>query len=192
MDARFRGHDINVGEKMIIQLYFVMILSLAMVCGYGCGIKKPRLYVVDRPRVDQANTGNAGYLKNEEKDAPEIAGRPTRKIYVLEFEKKKQPEAGVQKSGNAATVAANEEAASSPGLSQVQVDEVATSGLGVTASGANVTEYTVEKDDTLQKIAKKVYGSYGKWTKIYDANKDIIKNPNVLRQGMKIVVPAGE
>ena len=45
------------------------------------------------------------------------------------------------------------------------------------------------KDDTLQKISKKVYGSHGKWTKIYDANKDKIKNPNFVKPGTVITIP---
>ncbi|MBF0595345.1 MAG: LysM peptidoglycan-binding domain-containing protein, partial [Candidatus Omnitrophica bacterium] len=50
-------------------------------------------------------------------------------------------------------------------------------------------EYKVEKDDTLQKISKKVYGSYSKWTKIYDANKDVIKDPNRLKPGITLKIP---
>ena len=50
-------------------------------------------------------------------------------------------------------------------------------------------QYTVMKDDTLQKISKKVYGSHGKWTKIYDANKDKIKNPNFVKPGTVITIP---
>ncbi len=50
--------------------------------------------------------------------------------------------------------------------------------------------YTVQKDDTLQKIAKKVFGSYGKWYKIYEANKEKIKNPNVLKPGTVLTIPA--
>jgi nucleoid-associated protein YgaU len=50
--------------------------------------------------------------------------------------------------------------------------------------------YTVQKDDTLQKISKKIYGSYGKWYKIYEANKDKIKNPNILKPGMVLTIPS--
>ena len=50
--------------------------------------------------------------------------------------------------------------------------------------------YTVQKDDTLQKISKKLFGSYGKWYKIYEANKNKIKNPNLLKPGMVLTIPA--
>jgi len=49
--------------------------------------------------------------------------------------------------------------------------------------------YTVQKDDTLQKISKKVYGTYAKWYKIYKANKDKINNPNVLQPGTVLTLP---
>jgi nucleoid-associated protein YgaU len=57
-----------------------------------------------------------------------------------------------------------------------------------------IEQYTVQKDDTLQKIAKKLYGSYSKWPLIYDANRDVIKDPNFLKPGitLKIPVPAGD
>jgi nucleoid-associated protein YgaU len=51
------------------------------------------------------------------------------------------------------------------------------------------TSYEVQKDDTLQKISKKFYGTYKKWKKIYDANLDIIKDPNRIKPGMTIKVP---
>jgi nucleoid-associated protein YgaU len=59
------------------------------------------------------------------------------------------------------------------------------------ANGGNLQEqtYVVQKDDTLQKIAKKVYGSYGKWYKIYEANKSKIKNPNILKTGTVLTIP---
>lgn len=48
--------------------------------------------------------------------------------------------------------------------------------------------HTVVKGDTLSSIAKYYYGSSFKWRLIYDANKDVIKNPNVLRVGMQLKV----
>jgi len=49
--------------------------------------------------------------------------------------------------------------------------------------------YTVQKDDTLQKISKKIFGTYAKWYKIYKANKDKISNPNVLKPGTVLTIP---
>ncbi len=49
--------------------------------------------------------------------------------------------------------------------------------------------YTVQKGDVLGTIAKKVYGSTKKWQKIYDANRDLLKDPNALKVGMKLRIP---
>jgi nucleoid-associated protein YgaU len=47
-------------------------------------------------------------------------------------------------------------------------------------------EYTVEKGDSLSKIGK----AYGvSWQDIYEANKDIIKNPDLIEVGWKLKIP---
>lgn len=50
--------------------------------------------------------------------------------------------------------------------------------------------YTVVKGDCLWNIAKKYYGDGSKWTKIYNANKSKIKNPNLIYPGQKLTIPA--
>lgn len=49
--------------------------------------------------------------------------------------------------------------------------------------------YTVKKGDCLWNIAKKYYGSGSSYNKIYNANKNIIKNPNLIYPGQKLVIP---
>jgi nucleoid-associated protein YgaU len=49
--------------------------------------------------------------------------------------------------------------------------------------------YTVVKGDSLSKIAKALYGSAGKWKAIYEANKDIIKNPDLIYPGQVLRIP---
>ncbi|HEX4934197.1 MAG TPA: LysM peptidoglycan-binding domain-containing protein [Gemmatimonadaceae bacterium] len=49
--------------------------------------------------------------------------------------------------------------------------------------------YTVVKGDTLARIAKHLYGDASKWHAIYDANKDIIKNPDLIHIGWVLRVP---
>jgi nucleoid-associated protein YgaU len=53
------------------------------------------------------------------------------------------------------------------------------------AEGA-VTEYTVVGGDSLSKIGQK-YGV--SWQSIYEANKDIIKNPDLIQVGWKLKIP---
>ena len=49
--------------------------------------------------------------------------------------------------------------------------------------------YTVQKGDTLWKIAKEVYGKGSAWTRIHEANKDVIKNPDLIQPGWKLRIP---
>ncbi len=49
--------------------------------------------------------------------------------------------------------------------------------------------YTIKRGDTLSAIASAHYKDAGKWKKIYDANKDAIKDPDVLIPGTRIIIP---
>jgi|RhiMetdeSRZDD1v2_1073273.scaffolds.fasta_scaffold45011_6 nucleoid-associated protein YgaU len=54
------------------------------------------------------------------------------------------------------------------------------------AQAADMEEYTVKKGDSLSKIAS----HYGiKWKDIFEANKDIIKNPDLIQPGWKLKIP---
>ena len=50
--------------------------------------------------------------------------------------------------------------------------------------------YTVVKGDCLWNIAKKFYGNGSKYTVIYNANKDKIKNPNLIYPGQVLTIPS--
>ena len=49
--------------------------------------------------------------------------------------------------------------------------------------------YTVVKGDTLSKIAKQFYGNANRWKRIYEANTDQIKNPDLIKPGQVLVIP---
>ena len=49
--------------------------------------------------------------------------------------------------------------------------------------------HVVVSGDTLWAIAKKYYGNGSQYTKIVNANKDKIKNPNLIYPGQKLVIP---
>lgn len=49
--------------------------------------------------------------------------------------------------------------------------------------------YTVQKGDSLSKIAKEVYGDFKKWEKLFEANKEVIKNPDLIYPGQQIRIP---
>lgn len=51
------------------------------------------------------------------------------------------------------------------------------------------TKYTVKSGDTLSKIAKQHYGDAGKYMKIFDANKGLLKDPDKIQVGQELVIP---
>jgi len=49
--------------------------------------------------------------------------------------------------------------------------------------------HIVKSGDTLGKIAKHYYGNAMKYTAIFDANTNILKNPDVIHPGQELVIP---
>ncbi len=49
--------------------------------------------------------------------------------------------------------------------------------------------YTVAKGDSLSKIAKEIYGKSSLWKLIYEANRDVIKNPDLIQIGWVLKIP---
>lgn len=49
--------------------------------------------------------------------------------------------------------------------------------------------YEIVSGDTLGKIAKRFYGSASKYMRIFEANRDIIDNPDRIYPGQKIRIP---
>ena len=49
--------------------------------------------------------------------------------------------------------------------------------------------YTVEKGDCLIKIAKELYGDAKMWKDIYELNKGLIKDPNLIYPNMQLMLP---
>ncbi|WP_343405882.1 LysM peptidoglycan-binding domain-containing protein [Caldilinea sp.] len=49
--------------------------------------------------------------------------------------------------------------------------------------------YEVVAGDSLSKIAKREYGDANKWERIYEANRDVLKNPDKIYPGQKLKIP---
>jgi nucleoid-associated protein YgaU len=49
--------------------------------------------------------------------------------------------------------------------------------------------YTVVAGDSLSKIAKRFYGDANQWKRIFEANRDVIKNPDLIRPGQTFKIP---
>jgi nucleoid-associated protein YgaU len=170
---------------------------------------KERVDIEQRSSTAQDASGNAGYLQG----SPVYKGpeRKTRRVYILEITKplsegkvKKieeevstttsninvkmaepsvEPQESVSRGSNKIVIPPIED--SEPAMEEQDAQKI-------TIGPTEAITYTVQKDDTLQKIAKKYYGSYGEWLKIYNANKEKIKNPNLLKPGTVITIPAAQ
>ena len=49
--------------------------------------------------------------------------------------------------------------------------------------------HIVTKNQTLSEISYKYYGSASKWPKIFEANRNILSDPDKLQPGMKLIIP---
>ena len=49
--------------------------------------------------------------------------------------------------------------------------------------------HTVQSGDTLSKIAKSAYGDASKFGKIFEANKDKLTDPNLIKVGQVLTIP---
>ncbi len=50
--------------------------------------------------------------------------------------------------------------------------------------------YTVQAGDTLSKIAQRYYGDASQYTRIFEANRDKLQNPDRIQVGQKLVIPS--
>jgi len=60
------------------------------------------------------------------------------------------------------------------------------------AAGSNASTermYIVQSGDSLSKISKKFYGDANHWKRIFEANKDVVKNPDVIQPGWRLRIP---
>jgi len=55
--------------------------------------------------------------------------------------------------------------------------------------GTGQHTYTVMRRDTLSKIAVLEYGDAKQWRKIYEANKDLIEDPDLIFPGQVLRIP---
>ena len=50
--------------------------------------------------------------------------------------------------------------------------------------------YTVVSGDSLSRIAKKHYGDADKWRRIFEANRDLINDPDEIYPGQTLKIPS--
>jgi nucleoid-associated protein YgaU len=126
--------------------------------------------MLDRPRSTQKRSFRRSGVSKKEIPVGIFDGFGKKK------EEKPQPDFSNVQSGSSTTSAAPPAAAPVP--------------IGPTAgtSGSEQT-YTVVAGDSLSKIAKHFYGDANKWPRIHEANRDQIKNPDLIYPGQKLRIP---
>ncbi len=167
--------------KAMMQGFIITILTMILA---GCGVQAKR-YVEVRERLDQQMVGNAGYLSGTPKEAQlpeEVTASEPKRTYTSSYDSIQEP--AVEPAPSRRIILPDfDEPSSAPA-------EEHASDSASSVSGDLPTDYTIEKNDTLQKISKKFYGTYSKWTKIYDTNKERIPDPNRIKPGVTITIPA--
>ena len=173
------------GMKIVAWIVLVVFVS-------GCSVKA---YSVRKDREDQELAGNAGYVGGAvPMDAHDSSQyKKTRKTYVIEFQtraaKKEAEEADRLLTEAEAIAERAREAMAAEQAGPVVVRQPAPQSVAPVVTEQKFIDYKVEKDDTLQKISMKFYNTTRKWPRIYDANKDVIKDPNRIKPGSTLRIP---
>ncbi len=96
----------------------------------------------------------------------------------------------VSLSGKAASAEAMEKAVLMAGNVQ-GVTDVDVSGLEAPSADAGVLYYVVQSGDSLSKIAKTYLGDAMAYPAIFEANREVIKDADLIYPGQKIRIPGG-
>jgi uncharacterized protein YidB (DUF937 family) len=82
----------------------------------------------------------------------------------------------------------DEEQAATPAQPTTAPGAAAVSKSAASAAPASRT-YTVVSGDTLSRIAKQFYNDANQWQRIFEANRDILKNPDRISPGQNLRIP---
>lgn len=80
-------------------------------------------------------------------------------------------------------------------ISEIQVTEASDRApaelttTGAAAAGEPVRYYVIEEGDTLSALAKRFYGDASQYPRIFEANREVIKHPDKIFVGQKILIP---
>ncbi len=76
------------------------------------------------------------------------------------------------------------------GVARVNADELAFPAPAENEPQIQEVEfYEIKKGDTLSAIAKEFYGDYKLYTRIFEANREVIEDPDKIYPGQKIRIP---
>lgn len=92
-------------------------------------------------------------------------------------------------SGDASTADAMEKAVLMAGNIR-GVGDVDASTVSAPAQTATVEYYEIKSGDSLSKIAKQFYGKASEYPRIFEANREVIEDPDLIFPGQKIRIPS--
>ena len=116
-----------------------------------------------KAEIEQDNPGSTGLTVSYDKGVVSLTG---------EAESPEAMEKAVLMAGNV------------KGVEEVKVDQ-----LTAPPQTAEVDFYVIEKGDTLSAIAKRFYGDANAYPRIFEANREVIKDANLIYPGQKIRIP---
>jgi len=169
-------------------VFYLLVSCFSLVLS-GCVV---RTYSVTKDRVDQdLSGGNRGFLKGQPSVVEPAQRKTKRTTQVVEIEMRspvrfeKMPQEGAAKKESLGNMIGLVEPSTgyateniTPKMAEPQV-----------TTAVSFEKYTVGKNDTLQKISQKFYGTTKKWHKIYKANQDALKAPDKIYPGQVINIP---
>jgi len=138
-----------------------------------------RTYNLTRDRVDQElslSSGNRGYIMGQAPEPKERKTTRTTRVFEVELGQANK----VKTSYQIATPLATKTIEESGMEQEIQNQE----------TNLSFQKYTVVKNDTLQKISNKFYGTTKRWMKLYEANKDVLRGPDKLYAGQVLNIPS--
>jgi nucleoid-associated protein YgaU len=162
---------------------FVLTSTLAL---SGC---VARTYNLTRDRVDQelsSTSGNRGYIMGQAPEPNERKTTRTTRVFELEL-----GQTNKTKTSCPATTPLTTNSIDEPKMAQETPTETTQAETIKTEEvNSNSEKYTVAKNDTLQKISNKFYGTTKNWMKLYAANKDVLRGPDKLYVGQILNIPS--
>lgn len=164
-----------------VMLFGLLAASLIL---SGCTV---RSYSLTKDRVDQDISGNRGYLKGQPPAGSEKERKSTRTTQIVEVELR-SPLKFDRAKPKAQEPAAHKMSVESTEGNRGYITQSVSPEIAEPMA-ASFEKYTVQKNDTLQKISQKFYGTTKKWNKIYEANKDVLKGPNRVYPGQTLNIP---
>jgi nucleoid-associated protein YgaU len=79
-----------------------------------------------------------------------------------------------------------------PPAPKADFGNVKSGGQSTAAAAGAADTYTVVKGDSLSKIAKHFYGNANRWQRIFDANRDQLDDPDRIKPGQVLKIPAAD